>query len=130
MKPRHLLPAERASYTHIDPARLDSVRVVRIPALPGRYQGITLGSLIIVAVDVPRDGSSGLLAHELVHVQQWHDQGAVGFLSHYIADFTRNLRRQRSWSRAYRAITAEQLARLGATQWNDERYRRQNPRLP
>ncbi len=100
----------------VDLAR--SVRLIRLPFIPGGYQGITLGRFIGLTVDVPLDGSSTLLAHELVHVRQWRERGSLGFLRWYLGGFVRNLWRTRNWRRAYRDNPAEVEARAEASAWN------------
>jgi hypothetical protein len=97
------------------------VRVVRIPAVIGRYSGITLVRFVLVTTDIPADGASKLIAHELVHVRQWSELGIVGFLARYLGAFVRNLRTERSWRRAYRLIPAEQEAYRLAQEWADRR---------
>lgn len=89
------------------------------PVPPGAG-GWTLGSLVIVRER--HAGSQHLLAHELEHVRQYREQGFVGFLARYLADYL-TLRLQ-GWSHpaAYRRIPAEvsaewrarRLLRLGA----------------
>jgi hypothetical protein len=59
---------------------------------------------------------SDLLTHEIIHCQQYKRQGLLGFLFHYLADFTCNFTRYRGprrerFSQAYLAIPAEIDAR-------------------
>ena len=65
---------------------------------------MTLRRLVLLARDVADDGSSTLLAHELVHVGQWYDQGVLRFSYRYVTDFITGLIRHRSWKPAYREI--------------------------
>ncbi len=118
---RGLNDRELASYRHIPSALTERARVHEIPALPGRYLGITLGRHIFLATDVSDDGDSSLLAHELVHVRQWHEQGAVRFIVRYVGSFLGSLPSTRSWNRSYRAIPAEVEARSEATRWSRSR---------
>ena len=99
------------------------VRVHRVRGLPGGYAGMTLGTHILLARPVDDDGTSALLAHELVHVRQWTDQGLVGFSASYVSSFGRNLSRHRRWSRAYHDIEAEREARRETTAWLRRRAR-------
>lgn len=99
------------------------VRVHRVRGLPGGYAGMTLGNHVILARPVDEDGTSALLAHELVHVRQWADQGLVGFSSRYLSAFGRNLSRSRRWGRAYADIEAEREARQETTDWLRRRAR-------
>ncbi len=118
---RRLRAIEIDSYDHLDPALARRVRVGRIAALPGRYLGITLGTFVLLATDEPDDGTSALLAHELVHVRQWTEQGRIRFTLRYVAAFAGNLARYRRWHRAYRDIPAEVEARAIAGDWSRRR---------
>jgi hypothetical protein len=120
---RRLSEAEIASYDHLDPRLARRVTVVRAPAIPGRYQGITLGTVVVLTTDEPADGTSALLAHELEHVGQWRRDGAVGFTRRYLEGFVRGLRTHRSWHTAYRSIPAEVDARAAASRWAERRFR-------
>ncbi len=93
------------------------VHVVSIPFLPGSYVAITLGRFVCIARDIPDDGTSELLAHELVHVGQWQEVGKARFVLDYVGHFARGLREYRSWNKAYRGIAAEVEARTKATSW-------------
>lgn len=120
MPGRRLTDDEIEAYDVLPPQLARRVRVVRIPVIPGGYAGMTLGPLVLVAMDVEADGDSTLLAHELVHVRQWADR-PVGFALRYLADFIRGLARHRNWQAAYRQIDAEVEARRDATDWNRRR---------
>lgn len=100
------------------------VRVRQVRGIPGGYAGMTIGTTILLARPIDDDGTSALLAHELVHVRQWAEQGVVGFTSRYVASFGRNLSRHRRWGPAYRDIDAEQEARQETTEWLRRRARR------
>ena len=116
--PGRLLNArELASYRHLPRDLAARVRVHEIPALPGNYVGITLGRHIFLAEDVSDDGDSALIAHELVHVRQWSEQGVVRFSARYVWAFLRSLPTTRSWTRSYRAIPAEVEARADTSRW-------------
>lgn len=120
---RRLTPAEVEAYDHISPAVAERVRIARIPALPGRYVGLTLGPLVLLQTEEPTDGTSALLAHELVHVRQWSEQGPVRFAAQYVRSFGAELVKHRKWNPAYRAIPAEVEAREVATRWAQRRFR-------
>ncbi len=115
---RPLNDAERAAYAPLcPPERLGATRIARVPLVPGGFAGITLGTTIFLARSEPDDGTSRLIAHELVHVRQWGERGVPGFLRWYLADYGRNLRRERHSRRAYLDIEAEREARLTAALW-------------
>lgn len=117
MRRSPLNAAELAAYDHIPAALARRVTVWELPKVPGQFVGITLGRHIVVSGEKDRAGRSMLLAHELVHVRQWAELGAVGFLVRYLADFVAGLRAERSWMPAYRAIEAEVEAREIARSW-------------
>jgi hypothetical protein len=123
MPGRSLTEHEIATYDVVDSDLARRVTVIRIRFLPGGYAGLTLGRTIFLTDDVSTDGTSTLLAHELVHVQQWADQGLVGFGARYLGQFVRGLAKHRSWNEAYRNIDAERQARREATAWNRRQIR-------
>ncbi len=114
---RALTPHEIEAYDLISPDLLRTVRVVDIPFVPGGFAGITLGRWVCLADPQPTTGESSLLAHELVHVRQWSEQGVVRFSANYLWSFARGLREHRNWDAAYRAIPAEVEARAEAIEW-------------
>ncbi len=121
---RRLTDHELDVYDVVDRELAAKVRVVDIPLVPGGFAGITLGRFVCLAEPQPTTGTSTLLAHELVHVQQWHDEGIPKFLWAYLRSFTSGLRTHRSWNQAYRHIPHEVAARAAADHW----AQRQNQR--
>lgn len=117
MTGRPLNDTELESYDVVSSDIGRRVRVMRVPFIPGGYQGMTLGRRVLLARPVAEDGTSALMAHELVHVRQWTELGIVGFSAGYLSSFTRNLFRHRSWRRAYRDVDAEVEARRETTDW-------------
>ena len=117
MRRSPLNAAELAAYDHIPTALARRVTVWELPKVPGQFVGITLGRHVVVSGRKNRTGDSMLLAHELVHVRQWAELGAVGFLVRYLTGFVAGLRVERSWMPAYRAIPAEIEAREIARSW-------------
>lgn len=99
------------------------IRVVKVPFIPGGYAGMTLGRHVLLAREVADDGSSALMAHELIHARQWSELGVVGFSGKYVSSFARNLARHRRWQRAYSNIDAEVEARQETTDWLRRRAR-------
>ncbi len=118
---RPLNQSELDSYDVLVPELAARVRVYNIAWQPGPYKGITIGRRIFLSTSVSEDGTSALLAHELVHVRQWAELGLIGFLWNYLGDFSRNLIRSKRWNHAYHQIRAEQEARSEAGRWNQRR---------
>jgi hypothetical protein len=114
---RSLTPSERVAYDHVSQTAIDRARVRSLFWLPGGFKGLTLGRTIFLTTDEPSDGTSSLVAHELVHVQQYGDRGWIRFLMWYLSDFVRALLTERNWMRAYRQITAEEEARRSTHAW-------------
>ncbi len=114
---RRLTSGEIEAYDVLEPSLAATVRVVDIPLIPGGFAGITLGRWVCLADQQPTNGESSLLAHELVHVRQWREQGVLRFGVAYLGAFGRGLVRERNWNAAYRAIPAEVEARAEATEW-------------
>ncbi len=112
-----LSPTELDAYDHIPRHLAKRVRIWSIPALPGPFTGMTMGRHIVLGHPVDRTGGSTLLAHELVHVRQWAELGAVGFGLRYLGSFAGGVRRHHRWMSAYRDIPAEREARSEAARW-------------
>ncbi len=104
-------------YDHIDDDLLATVRVVRVPALAPGSNGMTLGRHVFLVDDSDRSGRHPLLAHELVHVRQFAQQGRTRFLIRYGRDYLLALRRLRRHRAAYLAIPTEVEARREADAW-------------
>lgn len=82
----------------------DHWRWVGGPVPPGAA-AITIGKLISVRRTAAAD--EGLLRHELVHVRQWRELGAVGFLVRYLGAYVYwRVRGYPHWA-AYRRIPLE-----------------------
>jgi hypothetical protein len=114
---RSLSPTELDAYAPLPRALAMRVRVVRVPLLAPGTAGMTLGRFVLLVRDEPADGTSALLAHELVHVRQWHELGVLRFLWQYLGAYASNLVRLRSHDRAYRAIPLEVEAYDFAREW-------------
>ena len=108
---RELSEIELESYDVIDRALAETVRIVNVPFVPGGYAGITFGRFIYLANPIPADGTSTLLAHELVHVWQYQEIGLPRYFYQYLKSFFPDLFRMRNWNQAYRAIPFEEEAR-------------------
>ena len=118
---RRLSGAEIAAYDLV-PARIARRAIlVRVPVLPPGAAGMTSGRFVLLAADEPEDGSSQLIAHELVHVEQFAAHGRVKFGLRYFAAYARNLVRYRSHQAAYRNIPFEHHAYARAGHWAHKR---------
>lgn len=114
---RCLCDAEVDAYDVLPRSLAARVRVVTVPFLPRGTSGLTLGRFVLVTDDRVRDGGRQLLAHELVHVRQYAEQGFVPFLARYLTAYLRNVWRLRDHDAAYRAIPAEVQAYAEAAAW-------------
>ena len=120
---RRLNPQEIASYDLVPAGIARRARVQQVPVLAPGTHGMTLGRLILVLRDDDRSGRRTLLAHELVHVEQYAQLGTVRFLRRYLREYFVGLWRLRSHHRAYLAISFEAEARAAAARWAEGRRR-------
>ena len=118
---RRLNEIELAAYDVLPRALAERARIVRVPALAPRSSGVTIGRFVFVTSDEVHDGTRKLLAHELVHVRQWHELGVFWFLVRYLASYTHQLMRLRKHRKAYRAIVLEVEAYDLADEWSSTR---------
>ena len=114
---RRLTPQEIAAYDLVPPETARRARVQRVPIRAPGMHGMTVGRLVLVLRDDDRSGKRTLLAHELVHVEQYARLGVIRFLRRYVSEYARNLRRLRSHRKAYLAISFEAEARAAAEGW-------------
>ncbi len=117
---RRLTPQEIAGYDLVSADLARRARVQKVPVLSPGMHGMTLGRLILVLRDDDRSGRRVLLAHELVHVEQYAESGAVRFLRRYVREYFVNLWRLRSHRQAYEAISFETEARAAAARWRSD----------
>ncbi len=115
--PRALEGPELAAYDHVPTELARRVRIVEVPWLPGSARGLTLGRFVLLTDDVDRVGRSTLLAHELVHVEQYARFGVLGFLGRYVAEYLRLRVRGLDHRDAYLDLAMEREARQGAKAW-------------
>ena len=113
--PRPLSAAEMEAFDHVPAELAETVRVVQVPFLALGADAMTLGRTVLVRAG--HAGSRQLMAHELVHVQQWDRLGAPAFLAQYLGSYARNLARLRRHRAAYLAIPLEVEARERARRW-------------
>ena len=117
---RRLTPQEIAGYDLVSADLARRARVQKVPVLSPGMHGMTLGRLILVLRDDDRSGRRVLLAHELVHVKQYAESGAVRFLRRYVREYFVNLWRLCSHRQAYEAISFETEARAAAARWRSD----------
>ena len=120
---RRLTAQEIARYDHVSPNIARRARVQKVPFLAPGANGMTVGRLILLLRDDDHSGGRTLLAHELVHVEQYAQLGTVRFLRRYLREYFANLWRLRSHRRAYLAISYEAEARAAAERWRSESRR-------
>ena len=118
---RRLEGPELLAYDVVPTDLAAKVRVVEVPFLPNGADGMTVGMIIFVREDRDVSGDRALLAHELVHVRQYAEQGAVGFLTRYARDYLNGRRAGSSHRQAYLDIPAEQEARAEEKAWRHRR---------
>ena len=116
---RRLEGPELIAYDVLPNELAKRVRVLEVPFLPNGASGMTIGTLILLRDDRDTSGDRALMAHELVHVRQFAEQGMVPFLTSYLRDYLRGRRSGSNHRRAYLDIDAEQEARAEADRWRD-----------
>ena len=110
-----LSPGDLDLYDHVPVELARRVRTVEVPFLTPGADAMTIGSTVLFRRGRGQDRL--LLAHELVHVQQWARLGVAGFLARYLGSYARNLLRLRRHRPAYLAIPLEVEARERARGW-------------
>ena len=121
--PVGLTPEQLERFDHVPRELAAGVRVVEVPFLAPGADAMTLGRTVLVRGGHAQSGE--LMAHELVHVQQWARLGVAGFLLQYLGAYVRNLARLRAHRPAYLAIPLEVEARDRARRWYEtDRNRR------
>lgn len=118
---RRLNEIELAAYDVLPRALAERARIIQVPALAPGTSGMTIGRFVFVTSDKVHDGTRKLLAHELVHVRQWHELGVFRFLVRYLASYAHQLVRLRKHRKAYRAIVLEVEAYDLADEWSSTR---------
>lgn len=113
--PRSLTSDEIEVFDHVPRELSQAVRLVEVPFLAPATDAMTLGRTVLVRRG--HTGSRHLMAHELVHVQQWDRLGAASFLAQYLGAYVSNLVRLRRHRAAYLAIPLEVEARDRARRW-------------
>lgn len=83
----------------------DGARLVIGGPVPPGYAAITIGSIISVRRE--HAGDVALIAHEMVHVDQWRRLGAPRFLWQYVGAYLGGRLRGHGHMAAYRRIPLE-----------------------
>ena len=107
--PRRLTLDEQAHHAHVPERDRRRARIVVVPVLTPGVAGMTLGRWVLLRRGHERD--RGLLAHELVHVRQWRELGALRFLWRYLGAYLRGRLAGLGHRDAYAAIPFEREAR-------------------
>jgi hypothetical protein len=107
-----LSTAAQAAFTHVGARDRERARVVVVPLLTPGVAAMTLGRWVLVRRG--READVALLAHELVHVEQWRRLGGVRFLARYVGEHLRLRVAGRPHWAAYAAISLEVEARARA----------------
>ena len=118
---RCLNERELIAYDVLPRGLAERVRIIRVPMLTRGTSGMTLGRFVLLTSAENQEGTRKRLAHELVHVRQWHELGAARFLLRYLASYAGALARHRRHHRAYRAIQFEVEAYELADMWSSTR---------
>jgi hypothetical protein len=121
---RRLSADEVAAYDLVPPDIARRAVLVRVPVLPPRADGLTSGRFVFLRTDEPADGTSRLIAHELIHVRQFRELGRLGFALRYFSAYFRNLARFRRHRRAYFEIPQEVEAYARSRSWDSARSQR------
>jgi hypothetical protein len=98
-----------AAFDHVAAIDARRARLVTVPWLTPGVAGMTVGPWILMRAG--REEDAALIAHELVHVRQWREQGAFRFLARYVGAYLRGRRAGLGHAGAYLAIPAEVEAR-------------------
>jgi hypothetical protein len=106
---RRLDASERELFKHVPARDLERARLVVVPLLTPGIAGMTLGRWILVRRGPEHDRD--LIAHELVHVRQWRELGAVHFLVRYLGAYAQSRWHGLGHQAAYEAIPLEAEAR-------------------
>ena len=80
-----------------------------VPWLTPGVAAMTIDRFVLVRRG--HETNVGLLAHELVHVEQWRESGPIRFLARYLREYVANRCHGMSHWAAYGAISAEVEAR-------------------
>lgn len=125
--PRPLNADEQLVYDHVEREVVARSRIILVSWLPAKSSGMCLNRLILIKRG--RETDPMLIAHELVHSQQWVDFGLVGFLRRYLWDYAKGFLSERNHRDAYRGLRFEKAARAKAAEWRQEHPRYEPPSM-
>lgn len=114
---RSLDQGELDRYDHVARPVAERARLHRVPALAPGSSGMTVGRHVLLRRG--HEDRAPLIAHELVHAQQYALRGTGRFLTTYLRDYAANLARLRRHRPAYLAIPAEEEARALTDRWSE-----------
>ena len=112
---RGLTPEAKVRYAHVRAIDTERARIIVVPRLTPGIVAMTIDRFVLVRRGHETD--VGLIAHELVHVEQWRELGVVRFLVRYLGDYVHGRRAGLGHWDAYRAIRFETDARLRTEVW-------------
>ena len=108
-------------YQHIPPFIVTRARLHFVQWVPGGRSGFTFGRHIWVRrdkyVSIRNPALRSLVAHELVHVQQFKRQGVIRFSYRYVSEYLKNRFDGEDHKTAYLNISAEKEARVLQKKW-------------
>lgn len=107
---RALTADAQVRYAHVDAIDAARARIVVVSWLQPGIAAMTLGRFVLICRG--NEHRVGLIAHELVHVEQWRRLGVVRFLVQYLGDYLHGRRAGLDHWAAYRALRLEEEARL------------------
>jgi hypothetical protein len=80
----------KLQYYIVRPRMVWQVRVIRLPWLPFRAAGITIGHIILLRRDLEDRRLARVLAHEIRHVEQIEGMGFIKFYMMYLYFYLRD----------------------------------------
>ena len=102
----------------------DEVYIVEVPFVVPGSDAVTAGRIVFIHRD--RADDADLLAHELVHVCQWEEQG-LQFLWDYSTEYLENALEHGDLRDAYLEVSFERDARLGDVDCDLDHYLATDP---
>lgn len=108
-------------FDHVTQKTVRDARVIKLNLAPFGNRAITIGRFIFTK----HVEDKKLLAHELVHVEQFKRYGFFGFLARYLKDYLKlRFNKKFDHRQAYRSIYFEVAARTKANKWAERKLPR------